>query len=113
MRGAVSEAAEALRGITASVVADAPPMLADYFELRERVDGADDFHWVRRLLERYGTRELSPQLRGLWAQARPSTLADFTLALEQQDSFRSGMLRWMGDYDALLAPVAVSAAWPA
>ena len=112
VRGAVSEAAEALRGIAASVVADAPPMLADYFELRERVDGADDFHWVRRLLERYGTREMSPQLRGLWAQARPSTLADFTLALEQQDSFRSGMLRWMGGYDALLAPVAVSAAWP-
>ena len=109
---AVAVAADALHDITRSVVQDCPPMLADYFELRERVDGADDFNWVRRLLARHGTTELSPQLRGLWRETRPSTLADFTLALEEQDHFRSGMLRWMRDYDAVLAPAAVSAAPP-
>ena len=108
----VRDAADALRDITASVTEDAPPMLADYFNLRERVDGADDFNWVRRLLHQHGTTEteLSPQLRGLWAESRSSTLADFTLALEEQDRFRSEMLGWMRHYDAVLAPGAVSAA---
>lgn len=109
---AVADAADALRDITRSVAEDCPPMLADYFELRERIDGADDFNWLRRLLARHGTTELSPQLRSLWREAKPSTLADFTLALEEQDRFRSGMLQWMRSYDALLAPVAVSAARP-
>ncbi len=110
----VAEAADALRGMVASVRQDAPPMLADYFALRERIDGADDFRWVRRLLARYGTTEseMSPQLRTLWAEARPSTLADFTEALEAQDRFRSGMLQWVRNYDAVLAPAAVSAAPP-
>ena len=108
----VRDAADALRDITASVTEDAPPMLADYFNLRERVDGADDFNWVRRLLHQHGTTEpeLSPQLRGLWTESRSSTLADFTLALEEQDRFRSEMLGWMRHYDAVLAPGAVSAA---
>ena len=109
---AVADAADALRDITRFVVQDCPPMLADYFDLRERVDGADDFNWLRRLLARHGTTDLSPQLRGLWREAKPSTLADFTLALEEQDHFRSGMLRWMRNYDTVLAPVAVSAAPP-
>ncbi len=71
-----------------------------------------DFNWVRRLLSQHGTTEpeLSPQLRGLWAESRSSTLADFTLALEEQDQFRSEMLVWMRHYDAVLAPGAVSAA---
>lgn len=107
---AVADAADALRDITRSVAEDCPPMLADYFDLRERVDGADDFNWLRRLLARHGTTELSPQLRGLWREAKPSTLADFTLVLEEQDRFRSGMLQWMRSYDVVLAPVAVSAA---
>lgn len=108
----VRDAADALREVTALVTEDAPPMLADYFDLRERVDGADDFNWVRRLLKRHGTAEseLSPQLRGLWAESHSSTLADFTLALEEQDRFRSEMLGWMRHYDAVLAPGAVSAA---
>ena len=109
---AVADAANALRDITRSVVRDCPPMLAAYFNLRERVDGADDFNWVRRLLARHGTTELSPQLRGLWREAKPSTLADFTHALEEQYRFRSEMLQWMRSYDAVLAPVAVSAAPP-
>ena len=108
----VAAAADALRNITRSVVQDCPPMLSDYFDLRERVDGADDFNWLRRLLARHGTTELSPQLRNLWREAKPSTLADFTLALEEQDRFRSGMLQWMRSYDAVLAPAAVSAARP-
>ena len=109
---AVAAAADALRNITRLVVQDCPPMLADYFDLRERVDGADDFNWLRRLLARHGTTELSPQLRGLWREVKPSTLADFTLALEEQDRFRSRMLQWMRSYDAVLAPAAVSAARP-
>ena len=112
VQGAVATAADALRDITRLVVQDCPPMLADYFDLRERVDGADDFNWLRRLLARHGTTELSPQLRNLWREAKPSTLADFTLALEEQDRFRSGMLQWMRSYDAVLAPAAVSAARP-
>lgn len=106
----VAAAADALRNITRLVVQDCPPMLADYFNLRERVDGADDFNWLRRLLARHSTTEISPQLRNLWREAKPSTLADFTLALEEQDRFRSGMLQWMRSYDAVLAPAAVSAA---
>ena len=109
---AVAAAADTLRDVTASVVQDAPPMLADYFTLRERIDGADDFRWIRRLLARYGTAEtdISPQLRGLWSEARPSTLVDFTEALEEQDRFRSRMLQWLRDYDVVLAPVAPNAA---
>lgn len=108
----VAAAADALRDITRLVAQDCPPMLADYFNLRERVDGADDFNWLRRLLARHGTTELSPQLRNLWREAKPSTFADFTLALEEQDHFRSGMLQWMRSYDAVLAPATVSAARP-
>ena len=111
-RQAVAAAADVLRDITGSAAQDAPPMLADYFTLRERIDGADDFRWIRRLLARHGTdeSEVSPQLRGLWSEAKPSTLADFTEALEEQDRFRSQMLQWMQEYDVVLAPVAPNAA---
>ena len=112
VRDTVAAAAHALTQRGATTANNPPPLLSRYFELRNRVDGADDFNWVRRLLARSGTTRMSPQLQDLWRQAIPNTLSDYVLTLEAQDQLRSEILQWMDAYDAILAPVTVAAAQP-
>jgi len=76
-------------------------------EIRAKYDGADDRAWVKRLLERHGTKSTHP---GLPLAGRLVTAAEFTELAEQLDAQRSRLLQWLQNYDLVLCPVAAAPA---
>ena len=71
-------------------------------------DGGDS---VRRWLRAAGTKEPHSFLD--WAFASPAlSTAEFVVGLEEWDLFRSDMLAFMEDYDAILCPVNAQPAMP-
>ena len=102
----LSAAVTALAELVQSVEQDAPPPISKYVDLWARVGGGDGRAWVDRMLEKWGTTEVSPFIEQGFARTEPTTTAEYTAALEAQDQFRSEMLGWVQDYDAVVAPVA-------
>ena len=102
----LSAAVTALAELVQSVEQDAPPPISKYVDLWARVGGGDGRAWVDRMLEKWGTTEISPFIEKGFARTEPTTTAEYTEALEAQDQFRSEMLGWVQDYDAVIAPVA-------
>ena len=102
----LSAAVTALAELVQSVEQDAPPPISKYVDLWARVGGGDGRAWVDRMLEKWGTTEVSPFIEQGFARTEPTTTAEYTEALEAQDQFRSEMLGWVQDYDAVVAPVA-------
>ena len=102
----LSAAVTALAELVQSVEQDEPPPISKYVDLWARVGGGDGRAWVDRMLEKWGTTEISPFIEKGFARTEPTTTAEYTEALEAQDQFRSEMLRWVQDYDAVVAPVA-------
>jgi amidase len=91
-----------------------PPGIEKSRELFRRIFGTDGGAWVRRILERVGTKELYPFLK--WTDKRDDapeeTASAFTALLEEWELFRSGMLGFLRQYDVILAPVHACAALP-
>ena len=102
----LSAAVTALAELVQSVEQDEPPPISKYVDLWARVGGGDGRAWVDRMLEKWGTTEISPFIEKGFARSEPTTTAEYTEALEAQDQFRSEMLGWVQDYDAVVAPVA-------
>ena len=102
----LSAAVTALAELVQSVEQDEPPPISKYVDLWARVGGGDGRAWVDRMLEKWGTTEISPFIEKGFERTEPTTTAEYTEALEAQDQFRSEMLRWVQDYDAVVAPVA-------
>ena len=105
-RETLAAAVTALAEVVRSVEEDPPPPLSEYVDLWPRVGGGDGRAWVNRMLQRWGTEEVSPFLEKGFAEIEPTSTAEFTEALEAQDRFRSEMLGFIQDYDAIVAPVA-------
>ena len=72
-------------------------------ELRNALSSADGRAWVRRLLEGYGTTQVSPVI-SLKDEPR-ADVERFTELAELFDANRSKLLQWMQGYDLVLAPV--------
>ena len=70
---------------------------------------ADGGAGVRRLVDKAGTEQVHPRMER-FLDAEPISAAEYTLLLEQMDDFRSRMLSFMENYDAILSPVRP---WPA
>ena len=62
-----------------------------------------------RLVDKAGTEQVHPRMER-FLNAEPISAAEYTLLLEQMDDFRSRMLSFMENYDAILSPVRP---WPA
>ena len=75
-----------------------------------RADGAD---WVRRLLDQAGTTQCHPWIDQRWFKgARSMSASEFMSILEEVDRFRSDMLAFVQNYDAILCPVCAFPAQP-
>ena len=109
---AVQAAVSSLAEVVASVKEDAPPALSRFNDLSRSVMMGDGRAWVMRMLERWGTEQMSPFLEQSFGEGEPTSSAEYSEALERQDRFRSEMLRFIQDHDAIVAPVASMPAPP-
>ena len=107
--GAVRAAAAALDD-TGCTVEEERPVALEMLPDLSPVFEADGRAWMSRLLEKAGTTRTHPWLQERWTDGEPLPVGQFTALLERQDEYRSGMLRFMERFDAILCPVAP---WPA
>jgi amidase len=107
---AVRSAAKSITDTGASVKEACPPDLPRAFDLNREITDADGRAWVRRLLDKAGTREIHRWIKKEMEDAEKIETNEFTAKLEEWDRFRSAMLSFMRDYDAIICPVNASPA---
>ncbi len=113
-KDAVIAAVQVVSDIAISVEEDEPEPLRRVPDLNATVGGGDGRAWTLRLLARAGTdrSETSPFLSMRLDEAKAIPTEQFTKALEDLDSYRSDMLRFMQNYDAIICPTAAIPAPP-
>ena len=110
VEASVRSAAEAISDSGAEVVEDLPAAITDNVGVNvTSILVADGGAGVRRLVDKAGTEQVHPRLNR-FLQADPISTSEYTALLESMDSFRSRMLSFMENYDAILSPVRP---WPA
>ena len=110
VEASVRSAAAAIADSGAEVVEELPTAITENIDANiTSILVADGGAGVRRLVEKAGTEQVHPRLNR-FMQAEPISTAEYTALLEHMDAFRSRMLSFMENYDALLSPVRP---WPA
>jgi amidase len=98
----------------AKVTGACPPGIEQSRALFGRLFDTDGGAWIRRTLQRLGTKELYAFLK--WTDksgnAPEATASAFTALLEELEQFRHGMLEFLQRYDVILAPVHAHTALP-
>ena len=107
---AVLAAAAALRDAGAEVAEVRPSALAQLPEFHNAISSADGRAWTKRLLQKWGTTESHPWLQRRLDDAEVIPSDELSALLEKADAYRSEMLQFMENYDAILCP---TAAYPA
>ncbi len=107
---AIREAARALADAGADVAEDMPAFIAE--NPGGSILTADGGAAVRRLVDAAGTTETHRWMRRFVEGSEPLSIEEYTALLERMDDYRSRMLAFMRDYDALLSPVRPYAAPP-
>jgi amidase len=104
---AVRKAALALSDAGANVEEALPPGISETFEIYRGLFCADGGAGLRALIELAGTREIHPLLQQALniQQQHGISMADYGRLVGRWDAFRSAMLGFMENYDALLSPV--------
>lgn len=100
---ATKSAVHALRDTGVSVVADMPDTIGDPTGTSLLL--ADGGSTIRRLLRKWETKEVHEWVDRLAKDREPLHITKYTELLEEIDVFRSNMLRFMKNYDAILCPV--------
>lgn len=109
---AIEDVVAMLRGANFSLKQDAPvEQIRRAEKIRYAMSAADGRAWVRRLVEREGTRTTHPLLRLGDAEDMVSA-EEFTAMVERLDASRSEMLQWLKSYDIIVCPVDSSPAEP-
>ena len=110
VEASVRSAAASIADSGAEVVEDLPAAITENIDANiTSILVADGGAGVRRLVEKAGTEQVHPRLNR-FMQAEPISTAEYTALLEHMDAFRSQMLSFMENYDAILSPVRP---WPA
>ena len=107
---AVEAAAAALEEVGAQVEVEMPGALERSFDLAKRLTSGDGRAALQRLLQAAGTDEVHPWLHKRVDDAEPIDVAEYTALLEEVDRFRSEMLGFMENFDAIICP---TCAYPA
>ena len=107
---AVLESAIALAEAGASVSEERPLALAGGTDRFLSFIGADDWAWVDRLLERFGTAREHTWITMWRRMANPLDTGGYTALLEALDRFRSGMLAFMETRDLIVCPISAQPA---
>jgi amidase len=108
----VENAAVALKDAGVAIESKCPKAIAENADLPSDLMSADGRAWTRRLLEKAGTKEVHPWLVKRLDDANTVSAARLTEILEKLDAYRSDMLGFMQDYDAILCPACVFPALP-
>jgi amidase len=105
---AVILAAKALEEAGASITEAQHSSLASMLNIFNSLFGADGGIRLQAFLQRIGTEKISSPLKQLLEQQSRASLstAEFMRLLGRVDKFRSEMLAFMQDYDAIICPVA-------
>ena len=85
-----------------------PPDIAE--NLGASILTADGGAGVRRLVAKAGTTQVHERMKRFVEEDEPLSTAEYTALLERMDGYRSRMLSFMENYDAILCPVRP---WPA
>ena len=106
---ATKSAADALSEVGVSITLDTPDAMVRSMGTtvppHRSLLVADGGAGVRRLLDKAGTSETHHWVRRFVEGAEALAVADYTALLEEVDTFRSEMLGFMKNYDAILCPV--------
>ena len=101
---AVKSAAQALGEAGLSVEENVPEVLGRTYQLETDLANADGGAWIRRQLQKAGTKEPHSSIQKQIDDATPISTAEFTAVLEAIDRYRSEMLAFMENYDVILCP---------
>jgi amidase len=110
IQNTVRNAAKSLENIGLIVEEARPNALQMIPEISNSLNGGDGRAWVKRLIASANTKEISPFLQKRLSSANLIPTAEFTANLEKLDKYRSDMLFFMKDYDAIISPTAPFAA---
>ena len=111
-KDAVYAAIKVVSDVVASVDEDVPEPISGVPDLTGKIGGGDGRAWVRRLLDKAGTTEVSPFLQRSLDQDETISTDEFTKSLEDLDQYRSDMLGFIQSYDAIVCPTAAIPAPP-
>jgi amidase len=102
---AVEAAARSLGAAGATVEWRVPPGMAEAWDVYDRLIRADGWAWLRRLIEAAGTPGMgSYDSRDWLVPSEPLAGEALTALLEQADTVRSRLLRWVRDVDLVVCP---------
>ena len=111
---AVRAAASALDDVCASVEENLPRAIPENPDINNQLSQGNGQAGARRLLKKYGTTETHEWMTRLLEKASENmvSVGEYTAALEKVDAYRSAMLGFMENYDAIVCPVSWFAALP-
>ncbi len=108
----VKRAADALAALGCRLLEARPEGLDEAIAAMDGLWVADGGAWLRRLLERAGTKEISPQVAWDLKEEKALPVAKLTDLVERQDRARGRMLSLWSKADVMLCPVNASPALP-
>lgn len=112
-KNTVRQVAKWLEGSTKSVTEDHPKEVLDELAAaRTKLTNGDAWAFYKRLANKWGTKNFSPQVTERMKTMTPMTSAEVVEAWEKQDECKSRMLDWMKAYDVFICPVAAKPAQP-
>ncbi len=106
IKEAVYKSVKILEDSGAFVEEALPRALALIPELDSKLLGGDGKGWLKRLITSSGTEDISPFIQNRLKQIDPIATSEFTQILEDVDRFRSEMISFMKNYDAIITPTA-------
>jgi amidase len=110
---AVKNTVALFTGLGVTVVEDCPTaLIKESQDLRNALSTADGRAWVKRMLKKYGTTQVSPVIA--LGDSPQCNVSEFTRLADAFDANRSKFLSWMSQYDLLICPANRTPAepWP-
>jgi len=109
----VRQAAKWLQGAVASVQEDVPQsVLMELAAARQKLSSGDAGAFYKRMADKWGTKNFSPQRKTSMGTQVPLTSAAMVEAWEKQDECKSRLLEWMTAYDVFVCPTSAKPAQP-
>ncbi|HEU4402716.1 MAG TPA: amidase [Candidatus Polarisedimenticolia bacterium] len=99
----VSRTAEVLQARGAHIEERRPEALSELLQLDDDLYRSDGGAWLRRALDKAGTKEPGPDVARSLVEPSMTTV-QFTAFTERWDAWRGRMLRFLETYDAILCP---------
>jgi amidase len=94
-----------------SVTEDFPhTILEGLYDARRTLTNGDAWAFFKRLADKWGTKNLSPNVRPRFENIIPVSSAEYVEAWERHDLAKSQMLSWFKKYDVLICPTAATPA---